>query len=118
MNRIDNLTDDADQVTNLTLEDGTVAILELHYRGATQRWTYDVTHPSFPAGAVKGQMLCAYPNILRQFKNVVPFGISCVSTDGLDPISAEDFVDGRVSLYLLDAADVEAVERSLFGAPA
>ena len=115
MVQINNLSDAADQVTNLAMPDGSNGVLELIYRGATQRWTFNFTHSQFPNGALIGQMLCVHPNILRNFKNVINFGMACVSADGQDPVSIEDFVDGRISLYILSAADVLTVESTFFG---
>lgn len=112
---IDNLSDAADQQTALQLSDGSTAILELIYRGSTKRWTYSFTHSAFPNGADNGQMLCVHPNILRNFKHLIPFGLSVVSTDGGDPVSIEDFASGRIKLYLLDAADVAFVESTFYG---
>jgi hypothetical protein len=85
------------------------------YRGASQRWVFNFTHPQFPNGAIQGQMLCVHPNILRNFKNVLDFGMAVVSTNGEDPVSIEDFANGRVSLYILDAVDVAAVESAIYG---
>lgn len=116
MNQIDNLTDAADQVVNLQMPDGSVGTLELLYMGSTQRWVFNFTHSQFPNGALNGQMLCVHPNILRNFKNLLPFGMTCLSTDGTDPVGIEDFVNGRCSLYILDEAEVQQVEHTVFGA--
>jgi hypothetical protein len=113
---IDNLTDAADQQTDLLMPDGSTGTLELIYLGTAQRWIFNFTHPSFPGGALNGQNLCQHPNILRQWKNILPFGLACFSADGNDPVSVEDFASGNTSLFLLDAADVDAVEQSFFGA--
>lgn len=115
MNLIDNLSDAADQLVTLQLPDGSTATLELMYRGASQRWVFNLAHQNFPNGALNGQMLCAHPNILRNFKNLIPFGLAVVSTDGQDPAFIEDFANGRVSLYILSEADVDAVEQQVFG---
>lgn len=115
---IDNLNDSSDQVTALQMSDGSVGTLELIFQGTINRWVFNFTHPSFPNGAYNGQMLCVHPNILRQFKNLLPFGLSCVSTNGNDPVSISDFANGNVTLYLLDATDVQAVEVAFFGAAA
>lgn len=115
---IDNLSDAADQVTTIQLYDGSTATLELIYLGTIQRWIYNITHPAFPNGAVNGQMLCVHPNILRQFKNLLPFGLSVVSATGNDPVNIEDFANGSILLYLLDAADMLTIEQTFFGAQA
>lgn len=113
---IDNLNDAADQQTSLQMADGTVGTLELFFRGSIQRWTFDFTHEQFPNGALQGQMLCVHPNILRNFKNLLSFGLSVVSADGGDPVDIEDFASGRISLYLLDASEVASVESTFYEA--
>lgn len=111
---IDNLSNAAVQETALQMPDGSTGVLALTYRGAIQRWTFDFTHTQFPAGAATGQMLTVHPNILRQWKNLLSFGLAVVSTTGTDAVSIDDFVNGAVLLYLLDAADVAAIEESFF----
>lgn len=115
MNLIDNLTDSADQVTTLQMPDGSVGTLELIFQASTSRWVFNFAHPQFPNGALKGQMLCVHPNILRNFKNLLNFGLAVVSADGQDPVNIEDFADGRVSLYILNEDDVDAVESTVYG---
>jgi hypothetical protein len=112
---IDNLNDSANQSTALQMPDGSAGTLNLVYRGSIQRWTFDFIHAAFPNGAIRGQMLCVHPNILRNFKNIIPFGLTIVSANGNDPVSVEDFATGNISIYLLSAADVAAVENTFYG---
>lgn len=112
---IDNLSDAASQVTVVQMSNGTTGTLRLQYRPTIQRWTFDLTHAEFPGGQIQGQMMCVHPNILRNFKNLLSFGMACVSNDGSDPVNIEDFASGRALLYILDASDVAAVESALFG---
>lgn len=111
---IDNLSDNSNQTTTLQMEDGSVGTLELLFHGATNRWTFNFTHPQFPNGAIKGQMLCVHPNILRNFKNLLSFGMTINSTDGQDPVNIEDFVSGRVQIYIINAADVDSIEATFY----
>lgn len=112
---IDNLNDAADQLTALQMSDGSVGTLELLYQATISRWIFNFVHPTFPNGALNGQMLCVHPNILRQWKKIIPFGLAVVSSTGNDPVNVTDFADGSIRLYLLEAADVVTVEQSFFG---
>jgi len=114
MTRVDNLTSFADQRTILILEDGTTASLELVYHGVTQRWVANIVYGGV---TINGLGLCCHPNILRQWRNLLPFGLSVVTDDQTDPFNINDFSSGRVDLFLLTVADVAAVEATLFGAP-
>ncbi len=115
---IPNLTDAADQITAIQMPDGSVGTLELIYIASNARWIFNFTHALFPNGAVNGQMLCQHPNILRNWKNILNFGMACVSANGNDPVSIEDFANGNISLYILDASDVQFVETNIFNAVA
>ena len=111
MNLIDNLTDDPTQLTSLDLGDGTFALVALIYRPTVQRWSMSVLRGTFE---IDGLNLCVSPNTLNQWQNVIPFGIACLSADGLDPMFVDDFISGRISFYLLNAADVAIFESSFF----
>lgn len=110
--QITNLTNFADQITQLQLPDGTIATMELIYQGATERWITNVSYGSFTANSIG---LCCYPNILRQWKEILPFGIACVTADQTDPFDINDFSTGRVSIYLLDQTDISTIENTVFG---
>lgn len=112
MNAIDNITDQADQLTQVVLPDGTLLQIELFYNGSTQRWTMDVTHPLL---SVQGINIVNFPNILRPWRNLINFGVGCQTTSGQDPTDIEDFVNGNATLYVLTEADVELVEQNVFG---
>lgn len=112
MTQIDNLTNQADQVTQVVLDDGSVMQLELVFQATTQRWTVNVSHPQI---TINGLNLCVGANVLRTWRNVITFGLACNTTDGADPFDIEDLVNGRAQLYSLNAADVQAVEANVYG---
>lgn len=113
MNLVDNLSDDASQLTRLALPDGSLVVLALVYQPATQRWTVSVTRNDF---TVNNMNLCVHPNLLREWREVIPFGLAITSTDGGDPVLIDDFISGRIQLYVLTAADVIEIENNVFGA--
>ena len=110
MNQIDTISNDANQLIRFVLDDGTTVSMSLVYRPAIQRWTVDVVRNDFEADGIN---VSAHPNFMRPWVNVVPFGIACTSTDGGDPVYIDDFVNGRCALYVLDQADVAAVEADI-----
>lgn len=109
---LNNLTSFADQVTVLQLPDGSTANMELIYQGATERWVMNISYDSFTADGIG---VCCYPNLLRPWEKILPFGIACVSANQTDPFTVSDFSSGRVSLYLLTKADVSEIETTVFG---
>lgn len=120
MIQLNNLTDDAIQQLQVPLADGSLVTLTFTYRAATQRWTCDVQHPTIPSGgAIYGMNLCVHPNILRQWRLIIPFGMAIESSDNGDPVTQEDFVNGRITVFILDNSDgntdVDQVEENVFG---
>lgn len=111
MQQITNLSDEADQLTKIVLGDGSIATFEFIYLPAIERWVYSVSHPDL---TVNRLILCMGPNVLRDFRNIIPFGLACYTTDGADPFYIEDFSSGRVTLYVLDASEVAFFEESVF----
>lgn len=112
--QITNLTNFADQNTILQLIDGSTATMELIYQGAAERWVTNITYGS---QVFNGINVCCYPNILRQWRNVLPFGLTFATADQTDPFDINDFSSGRVAVFLLDQADVNLVESTIFGGP-
>jgi len=107
MKQLLNLSDAAFQSTSVALGDGSSLDLFFRYRPAVQRWSMDVAWGTF---AAKGIIVTAHPNIMRQWRNVVPFGIGFISSDGADPFMLSDFLLGRVKVFVMDdsAGEVDA----------
>lgn len=112
MTLIDNITSQSNQVTQVVLADGSIMTLTLIFTAAIQRWTFHVQHPKL---VLSGLNLCLHPNILREWRNLIPFGLACNTITGVDPIDVEAFSSGRAQLYALSAADVQLVEQNVFG---
>lgn len=112
--QITNLTNFADQVTQLQLPDGTTATMELIYQGAPERWIMNISYGSFTANGIG---VCTYPNILRQYEENLPFGLAFTTADQTDPVDINDFSTGRVSVFLLTQADIAVINTMVFGGP-
>lgn len=111
MNLLGGLTDQPKQTTTIVLADGSRATLALEYRPNQLCWSYDLAWGSIE---INGCQLVASPNIVREFRHRLPFGIAVITAGNIDPTDQECFVNGAASVYLLDAADVEDVEAALF----
>jgi hypothetical protein len=64
---------------------------------------------------IQGMRVSTNLNILRQFKNLLPFGMACLTLDDNDPTQQQDFSSGYANLYILDPTDVLAVEATING---
>jgi hypothetical protein len=107
MNTIDGITDAPKQTTALTLDDGTKVTLSIEFRPNQRGWFFDVEREDF---IVRGLRLVASPNILRKWRKLVPFGLGVITARGQEPTGQNDFVNGKITLLLLSAADVLEVE--------
>lgn len=123
MFQVNNLTVRPNQTSTAILADGTTVTLTFTYRPAVQRWSLDVACRAFSA---KGLGLSAHPNLLRLWRNDIPFGLQVSTQDGTDPFLANDLDCSagppRVVVTVLDQtaglADVDAVEAAYFAAGA
>lgn len=112
MNQIDTISDDANQLLQVVLDDGTSVQLTLVFLPAIERWSISLLAPTLE---VDGMILCAFPNVLRPWRAVIDYGIACTSIDGGDPVFIDDFSTGRCSLFVLNSSDVAAVEVAIGG---
>lgn len=108
---INNITNDAAQQSTLTGIPGLQIGMLLRYMPRIQRWIFNINYNNF---TVNGLAVVASPNILRQWKNIIPFGIACTCAGGLDPFRIDDFSNGVANLYLLNSDDIAAVETEFF----
>lgn len=117
MIQVTNLSDAANQLSTVTLADGSTLSLNLIFRAATQRWTVSATRGDFTVNDVN---MCLNPNLLRAFRETIPFGLTIISTDGADPFDINDWINGRCLLYVLDntdgQTDVDQCELEVYGA--
>lgn len=117
MIQIPNLSNSANQQVSILLADKTLVTLTLVFRPRIQRWTFNVSYNN-NSKVANGFMLCTHPNILRAYRGTWPFGLAVTSTDGADPFRIDDFVSGRIVLFVLDntagVGDVDYVEANIF----
>lgn len=109
MKYIDRINASAKQrFTLATIDEGQTITCELTYLTTQRNWVIDVSWQEF---TLKGISLGLSPNLLRQWKNVIPFGFALLSVDGFDPYYLQDFSSGRCKLYLLSRAEIEEIEQ-------
>lgn len=108
---INKITKDARQNLILTGIPGIQIALTLRFMPRIQTWIMGIDDGT---NSIQGISVVGGLNLLRQYKNVLNYGISCVCPDGLDPYQNTDFATERCTLYLLDAADVAQIEADWF----
>jgi len=107
MKQITNISNDANQTLTAVLDDGSKLFITLNYKSNQQGWFYSMKYGTF---ILNNRRLVLSPNLLRQFRGIISFGIACNVNDGYEPVYIEDFSTGRVSLYVLDSTDIATAE--------
>lgn len=110
MKLITGLTQAAKQRHIVPVDDGSNFTLIMEYMPRQNSWKMGIEYGEFKA---YGIAMVMHPNILKSFINAVPFGILIQSQDGADPHYIDDFISGRVSVYVLDSSDVLFVDEEI-----
>jgi hypothetical protein len=109
MLQVQQITTDASQTQTLILQDGSQLQLSLYYSEQQYGWFFDMTYGS--TFILDGIRMTVNPNILRQWKNLIPFGMACFATTSpREPTQIADFASGLFQVFILTADDVEAYE--------
>ena len=110
MRLLDSITSDPNQSFKIALDDGTKVNFSLTYKQGQLGWFYSLTYGSFQ---IKNRRIVNSPNMLRAFREIIPFGLACVVLDLQEPLYVDDFSGGRVELYILNPEDVAMVEANI-----
>ena len=114
MLEIENWTSDPWQTQSITLSDGSVVTIEIYYRQTQQGWF--ITSLTWQSFTVYGLRITNNINILLQWKDLLPFGLACVTADGREPSLIQDFSSGASVLYILESTDLADANSILAGA--
>ena len=111
MQKLTGLTEDSKQNLLFYLENDEVSEIDLEFRDNVRGWFYGIKYNNF---VIKNRKLVNSPNIIRQYKNILPFGISAISNDKLDPLFLSDFVNERIQIFILEKNEVLEIETEFF----
>lgn len=111
MKQITEITNDAIQQLTITTDAQDEFDLLLYYSDIQECWFFDLTFGDFE---LKGQRIVNHPNLLRSFKNILPFGLSVATNDGGEILFIDDFTTSRAFLYILEKDEVIATENEFF----
>ena len=75
----------------------------INYNCSRQGWFLDLVSENF---SIYGIRITSVPNVLRQWKNKLGFGIGVLCENKSEPFFLEDFNTGRAKLYLLEPDDL------------
>jgi hypothetical protein len=111
---IQQITRDPLQKQTLILPDGTSLSMTIYFMPMQYGWF--ITSLIYKSFTLNGLRITVSPNMLRQFKNQIPFGLACyANSEKREPTQQQDFSSGAFSLFLLDRSEVTAFEEILSG---
>lgn len=110
MLQITTITSSPYQQGIFTLENGQPLQMALWYSYNQQGWYYTFTYQGY---TINNRRIVNSANMLRQIRNIIPFGLACLVTDPYEPVFIADFANGRATLYTLNPTDVALVESTL-----
>ncbi len=121
MNITNGLTAQPSQVFALALPDGSRVTVSLYFRPQQNGWFFDLVWPGSPALPApfesRNRRLVTSANLLRQFRDLIPFGLAVFTVDNSDPMTLTCFVDGTATIVLLGADDVARIEDTVYVSP-
>jgi len=104
MYQIQQITSDSFQKQKLILADGSVVGFTIQFKPMQLGWF--VTELTYGNFILRGMRITNNPNLLYQWRNVLPFGLACFSTDDREPSQSQDFSSLASIMYILSAAEV------------
>lgn len=97
----------------MNLADGSQITITMAFVPMQKSWV--IRYLEYGDFIVRNVKMVKNPNILRQFKNIIPFGIAIDSTQDRDPMFVEDFSTQTFSMFILSREEVQAYEDFLSG---
>lgn len=74
-----------------------------------------ITELLYPDFTLRGLRITNSPNMLYQWRNLIPFGLACFSAGNREPSLQDDFVSGASKLYILSEEEVAEYTEYLKG---
>lgn len=102
---IQQVTADSFQQQTLILPSGETFLLQLYFMPMQYAWV--ITTLVYGDFILNGFRISNSPNMLQQYRNQIPFGIACFSTQNREPSQLQDFSSGASKLYVLTAEEVQ-----------
>lgn len=100
---IQHISADALQKQTLVLPDGSSFTIEMYFRPMQFGWFINqLTYNTF---TLNGLRITNSPNMLNQWRNLIPFGLGCFSAANREPSLQQDFATGASKLYVLTEAE-------------
>lgn len=109
MYQVQNITDASSQQQTVVLPDGTLMTFSMNYSQQQYGWFISaLTYGTFTVNSIR---ITVNPNMLYQFKNILPFGLGCFQTTAnREPTQLEDFATELFQLFILTSDEVDSLQ--------
>ena len=111
MYKIDSLGNEPKQAITLVLNSGSQIPLTFEYIPNQLGWFFGF---EYNGQIYKNIRLTTSYNVLRAYRNWLPFGLRCDTLDGLEPMDLDNFTSGYATIYLLTSEDVNTTESTYY----
>lgn len=112
MTKISVITSDVNQVFRLTISSGKYIDVTIRYVAQQTGWFISFDYGNF---SLSNFRIITSGNFLHQFRNLIPFGLSCVVENNQEPMLQKDFSSGRAIMYYLNSDEVAAYTKVISG---
>jgi len=112
---VQNITSAPLQRQTLVLADGSTLTIILYFRDQQTGWFFNSITNATQGFQVNGLRVTTSPNMLRQWRNVINFGLGCFVDGKREPTEQQDFLSGVAKLYILTQSEVQDYETFLKG---
>lgn len=113
MKQITSITGDSKQRMVITLDDNIGSVeFKLYYMPTQYSWYYDFTYNNYVSN---GNKVVLNLNALRHLRKILPFGFLFEAEGNIEPFAIDDFVNGRIRMYVLNEQDVKDIEVQVYG---
>lgn len=112
MYQLTQLGNDPKQEIEMLLDDGSRVRFYFEYKANQLGWFFGFQYQDINYQNIR---LTTSYNILRAYRNYLPFGLRCDTPDMEEPIDLDDFISGYATVYLLTKQDVQTIEGNYYG---
>jgi hypothetical protein len=110
MRQISSLSDAPRQQFSYVIDNYEPVNVYLEFVALQYSWFMTITWGNF---SLYNERVAVSPNLLRQFKNIIPFGIMITGENDIDPFAVDSWIT-KNKFYFLSQDDVESIESGLY----
>lgn len=111
MYKLNSLGSEPKQQITLLTDDNTRVVLSFEYKANQLGWYFGFEYDNEVYTNIR---LTTSYNILRAYRNWLPFGIMCLTVDNYEPMDLNDFTTGYASVYVLTKEDINNIESNYY----